>query len=346
MLRFGKSAASLLSHKTGFFADNDALLAEGKRIGGVYTAQPLRTVCKCCGAALEGESFVKQDIRYILCGRCGHLNGAHEDTDAFCAAIYVEEGGADYARTYSAEDREGYWKRVQDIYRPKAEFLRDALIEVDKTPETLHYADFGAGSGYLVAAMRDLGWANAQGFEVSVVQTQLAEAMIGTGAVKAHALNEAVAIAATVEADVVSMIGVLEHVQEPRRIVEALRENPRVRYFYISVPLFSPSTMIECAFPNVFQRQLSAGHTHLFTESSIDWLCDEFRMSRLSEWWFGTDWVDLFRSVSVELERNADTAALASYWRDMLIPTIDDAQLAMDTRKFSSEVHMLMRFEA
>lgn len=344
MIRYGKSSGALLAHKKGFFAENDGLLNEGRRIGAVYTQQPRRTACKCCDAPLEGPRFTKQGIEYVLCGRCGHLNGAHEDTDAFCEAMYVQDGGASYAKTYSSADKDAYRARVRDIYVPKAEFLRDALSEAGETPETLRFADLGAGSGYFVAAMRNIGWPHSHGYEVSDVQVALAQAMISEDAVKAHALDAAAEIAGTVEADVVSMIGVLEHVQNPRDIVAALRSNPNVRYFYISVPLFSPRTMIECAFPEVFQRQLSAGHTHLYTEGSIDWMCREFGLSRLSEWWFGTDMVDFYRSVAVELERNSETAALAGYWREMIVPALDEAQLALDTRKTASEVHLLMRF--
>lgn len=344
MIRYGKSSGALLSHKKGFFADNEALLAEGRRIGATYTRQPRRVACKCCDGALSGPTFEKQGITYILCDRCNHLNGAHEDTDAFCEAVYVVDGGANYAKTYSAADREAYETRVRDIYAPKAEFLGDALEELGESPSVLRYADFGAGSGFFVAAMRWMEWENARGYEVANVQADLGNQMIGPGAVTAHALDETIHLAATVHADVVSMIGVLEHVQTPREILAALRDNPAVRYLYISVPLFSPSTMIECAFPNVFQRQLSAGHTHLYTEESIKWMCREFRLERMSEWWFGTDMVDFFRSVSVELERDAETSALVEPWLRMMAPAIDEAQRALDTRKFSSEVHLLLRF--
>ncbi len=344
MIRYGKSAGPLLAHKQGFFSANNELLAEGRRIGAVYVEQPRRATCKCCAAALDGERFVKQGIDYVLCARCGHLNGAHEDSAEFCAAVYTEADGASYAKSYSAGDREAYAARVRDIYRPKAEFLRDALAEAGETSARLRCADFGAGSGYFVAALRDIGWSGAVGYEVSRTQVDLADAMIAPGAIVQHALDDAVDLAATVDADVVSMIGVLEHVQHPRDILAAFGRNPSVRYVFLSVPLFSPCVMLEAVFPDVFQRQLSAGHTHLFTESSIDWLCEEFALDRVAEWWFGTDMVDLFRAVTVELERRAETRTLSDHWGRMIAPALDDAQCALDTRKTASEVHMLLRF--
>ena len=289
MLRFGKSAGPLLTHKQSFFTDNAEFLAEGHRIARVYTNQPRRTTCKCCRATLGAVSFSKHGIDYHICGKCGHLNGAHEDTDAFCGEIYTENSGQKYARNYGAADREAYDRRVRDIYLPKAEFLRDALLAENISPDNLSYADFGAGSGYFVAAMRALNWKNVTGYEVSEAQIALADAMMEPDSVRRHDMADIVNLAHTADCDVLSMIGVLEHLQNPREVLAAMRDNPRIRHFYMSVPLFSPCVFFEMIFPEIFHRQLSAGHTHLFTESSLNWLFDEFGMKRRSEWWFGTD---------------------------------------------------------
>jgi hypothetical protein len=105
----------------------------------------------------------------------------------------------------------------------------------------------------------------------------------------------------------------------------------------VALPLHSPTTFIEMAFPNVMQRQLSGDHTHLYTESSIDHLCREFGMSRVAEWWFGTDMMDLYRALAVSLNNEAANA--------MMLPLIDPMQEAIDRRKASSEVHMLLAFK-
>jgi hypothetical protein len=345
MIRFGKSSSALISHKRGFFCENNALLQDSQRIGALYREQPRRTDCKCCAAPLTGTVFFKQNIEYIICENCTHLNGAHEDSDTFCAAVYTQDGGENYAHVYSSSDKDAYLRRVTDIYVPKAEFLQDGLVEAGEDPARLTYADFGAGSGYFVSAMRSLGWAHSYGYEVSSTQTKLAAAMITEGAVIEHSLEETVDIAKTIKVDAVSMIGVLEHVQKPREILAALQANSAIKYLYISVPLFSPCVMLEAVFPNVMQRQLSAGHTHLFTEGSLSWMANEFGLKSLSEWWFGTDLVDLFRCVSVELERTEATQTLAPIWAQMMGPCLDDAQLSLDKRKTASEVHILFKFD-
>jgi hypothetical protein len=94
----------------------------------------------------------------------------------------------------------------------------------------------------------------------------------------------------------------------------------------------------------VFPRHLSGGHTHLYTERSLDWTCAEFGLTRAAEWWFGTDMVDLFRAVTVELERGNAVTDRTGLWTGMFGAAIDDVQLALDQRKLASEVHMLLEF--
>lgn len=337
LIRYGKSAGPLIALKENFFRDNEALCAASRRTALLYAAQPRRARCKCCDEALGDPSFAKAGIGYVLCGRCGHLNGAHEDTEEFCAALYTETGGASYAATYSAADRDAYKRRVDDIYFPKAAFLCDAL-SARHDPRRLAYADLGAGSGYFVAALREAGCQRVQGYEVSEAQAALAERNLGPGAVRVMAMDALVDTASSLDCDVVSMIGVLEHVREPRAVLDALRGNRRVSHLFISVPLFSPCVFLEMAFPQVFPRHLAGGHTHLYTERSLDWTCAEFGMRRAAEWWFGADMVDLFRAVSVTLN------GAAAPWTQMFGPAIDDVQLALDRRKLASEVHMLLEF--
>lgn len=44
-----------------------------------------------------------------------------------------------------------------------------------------------------------------------------------------------------------------------------------------------------------FNRQLSGGHTHLYSKESINYFCKEFGFNIVGEWYFGTDVLDQFR---------------------------------------------------
>jgi hypothetical protein len=346
ILRYGKPSGPLLALKQRFIDENDLLLEEDREINRVYVQQPIRTSCKNCDYSLGDQAFAKQGVAYALCTRCGHLNGLHQDTGTFCAAVYTDDNGDSYAKNYSAKDKRAYFQRVDDIYVPKVDFLCKSLSQLEETAETLRYADFGAGSGYFVCALRTQGIDRVQGFDVSKTQVDFGNTMMEQDLLRAHSLEETVNLAELVDADVVSMIGVLEHMQQPRKILDALRHNPRVSFLYLSVPTFGLTVFFEMVFPDVMQRQLSQTHTHLYTSQSLDWLAKEFDMRQVAAWWFGTDMMDLFRNVTVELEKKPDTKNMVEPWAKVFTPLMDAMQLEIDKKHLASEVHMLFQFKS
>ena len=88
------------------------------------------------------------------------------------------------------------------------------------------------------------------------------------------------------------------------------------------------------------QRQLSGGHTHL-TRMNRSIGCAEHKFERTSEW-FGSDFVDLYRIVSVFGEPE-DGGASPGMWADEFLPVLDAMQVELDKRQLSSEVHLLLR---
>jgi 2-polyprenyl-3-methyl-5-hydroxy-6-metoxy-1,4-benzoquinol methylase len=345
--RYGKSSGPLLSLKKDFIDNNDSFLKKSVEINSVYLSQERRDNCKNCNNILNTTiGFFKQDIQYVICDQCGHLNGLNQDSDDFCSALYVSNGGEDYAKNYTSRGEKDYKQRVNDIYLPKAKFLLDSLKKSDELIDKLKFSDLGAGSGYFVNALMQLGVKNSNGFEVSEVQVELGNAIMKEERLTSHSLSQTVEIANTVESDVVTMIGVLEHFQNPRDIITALYNNNNVRYLYLSVPLFSPTVFFEIVFPGVMQRQLSEGHTHLYTESSLDWMANEFGMKKVAAWWFGTDMVDLYRNIMVKINKKSETKKMIKVWNDMFIPLIDSLQLEIDKKHLSSEVHILFKFES
>ena len=51
---------------------------------------------------LTGNSFINHNIKYIECKKCGHINGAHQDTKKFASKIYIDEK-ANYSQGYKEE---------------------------------------------------------------------------------------------------------------------------------------------------------------------------------------------------------------------------------------------------
>jgi hypothetical protein len=343
MIQFGKPSGPMLRHKQDFLTNNRALAARADELAALYASQPPRTKCMNCDGDLGPPEFTKRTIGYAVCDRCGQLNGVHQDTDAFCQAVYADQGGKQYAQAYGAPDRDAFQQRMHDIYVPKAEFLFGALKAEGIAPEGESYADLGAGSGYFVGALMASGAQSVTGYEVSEAQVALADKMLGAGHMSRHGLNETGSAAAEIGSGVVSMIGVLEHLQQPRAVLAALAGNKTVHTVYLSLPLFSPAVYFELIFPDIFPRHLSGGHTHLYTDHSIDWMCREYGFKRSSEWWFGADAADLFRSIRIKLENSDDTAGAAGRWTEWMEPMIDGLQRVIDERQLASEVHLVLR---
>ena len=341
--KFGKSVGSILSLKGNYIEENTFKLEKAKHTATKYLQQPKRVHCKNCDKKLSILSFEKLGIGYSICKYCGHLNGLHEDTEKFCNFIYTLNEGKNYAKGYHEQDKVAYDKRLQEIYIPKAQFLMDSLHEQNEDTESLAYTDLGAGSGYFLWALYEIGLKNIVGYEVSKSQIDFAHKMTGQEFIIQHQLHEILSIVQHLECDVVSLIGVLEHVQQPSDLLEALSINKHIKYIYFSLPLFSPCIFFEMIFQDVYPRILTEGHTHLYTNASIEYFCKEFKFNRIAEWWFGLDIIDLYRCVYMKLGNSEKTNKMLQEWETIFFPLLDDLQLVLDQNRASSEVHFLVK---
>jgi len=341
--RYSKSSAFYRNTKQDFYATNEALLAESLTQNQWYTSQPARTRCKLCTAPIaDSASFVQHGVGYIFCTMCDHLNGLHEDTEAFVQKLYVDDADDAYARDYLDPQ---FAQRCNDIYLPKVDFLREALSEGVST-----LLDVGCGSGYLVASARQRNIA-ATGIDLSAAMVAFGNAQM-TAMPECHVLPHDSAPLSVVHEDsffeairttnaqVVSAIGVIEHLRQPQRFFEAFGQS-NAEYVFYSVPLFSPAVLIEHLFPGVFPRQLSGGHTHLFTERSLTEMHRQLGVTPIAEWRFGTDVQDVYRSAAVLMSKSAPE--LANRLDAQVSPMLDELQAVLDRHHACSEIHVVAR---
>ena len=336
----------MLDFKQDFFHANDSKLEEFKEIALVYRAQSPRRTCKNCSHLLDfspRNCFINLGVEYTFCARCGHCNGRYEDSDDFCRTLYTGDRGSRYAKNYSVADAQQYERRVAEIYLPKASFLRDALTEAGADVTAL--SDFGAGAGYFMVAAKQCGFSQVTGYEPSETMVNMGVAMMKDQSLHPMEMSNMVSTIRECESPVVSFIGVLEHIQSSREVLQAICDNDRIQYIFFSVPLFSQSVVLESIFTEIMPRHLVSGngHTHLYTEQSIQHFCNEFGFQRLSEWWFGLDITDLYRSVLISLDKaNPQSSILSTYWNQSFRPLIDGLQRVLDEAKCCSEVHMVL----
>lgn len=337
--RYGKKySKELLKIKSAFYTENDRLVREAEAINVIYNEQPLRQGCKMCGHELKGmKCFSSHGVTYYYCEKCHHLNGAHEETAEFCEKIYVEE---DYGKSYHEKDRIAFTQRTENIYLPKVDFLLENLEQDGMKKEDIHILDVGAGSGYFVQAglNRQI---DISGIEVSDKQVAFGNAMIGEEKLITVPVMKTQEAILNSKCNIVSMIGVLEHLVDFKEILAAIKANKNIQYMFFSVPLFSYTSIFETVFQKGYNRHMGAEHTHLFTLDSIHYMNKKYGFQEVAKWQFGTDIMDLYRLLSVYLEK--DNEDLKGIWDEFFLQCVDELQLILDKSNFCSEVHMLIK---
>ena len=323
--KYSKSSSPMLDIKKEFFDSNDKLLKEAVETNELYSEQEPRLNCKNCEDPIGQEAFNSFGVSYSLCNNCGHLNGIYEDSEKFTQYLYSEDNGDHYKESYLKD----YDRRVQDIYTPKVQFLIDVVGRCTVN-------DVGCGAGHFVKACENLG--------VGAIGVDPNRSLIELGKQKMLLNHIAYASPKDFEwfiegsTDVVSMIGVLEHLREPNKALEAFNRS-LAEYLYISVPLLSPSVFIEHSFPTVFPRHLRAAHTHLYTKESLEYMANKYNLEVVGQWWFGSDAMDLYRSMLVKAKGNQEYVKLLKKY---VGSHIDELQQVFDKSHMSSEVHLIL----
>ena len=139
--------------------------------------------------------------------------------------------------------------------------------------------------------------------------------------------------------NVLSMIGVLEHLVSPEIILESFKKS-NIKYLYILVPMFSLSVFLENSFTNVFPRTLSGGHTHAYTERSLAYLSKKYNLKIIGEYWFGTDIPDLYRSLICS-GKILNKEIYHKQLNEKLFRFVDELQTILDKNKVCSESHII-----
>ncbi len=324
--------------KADYFSENEKHLETAQKLNRLYSSQPKRVNCKICKLALpQSVDFTSHGIEYVFCKECNHLNGIYDDTSSFVKEIYIDSDGSDYASGYYDDN---YLQRTNDIYIPKVDFLLTSLPK-----QELKILDIGCGSGYFVlgcllrsitATGLDIGSASVKFGNEQIMHHCKESPLI---CVEEDAFFEEIK---NTDANVVSAIGVIEHLREPHRFFEAFQLS-NAKYLFYQVPMFSFSVVLENVLPNVFPRQLSGAHTHLFTEQSVKKLNNIIGIETLAEWRFGADVMDLYRSILVNLQLNQSSKKMIDYVSEGLGVKIDELQAVIDQNLFCSDIHVVAK---
>jgi len=338
MKKYSKSSGFYLAAKKTFFDDNADLLKKARMQNALYASQPLRRHCKICHAEIQGQAdFKSHGVEYVFCDQCGHLNGKHEETEEFIDKLYIADSGSGYAKNYIDTS---YVEKIRTVYAPKVDFLQSSLPE-----ETISILDVGCGAGHFVGACLENG-VSAYGIDVNETMVEHGNAQLehyyNKSALKIGNESNFLKEVETTNSNVITAIGVIEHLRDPHLFFNAFKKS-NAQYLYYSVPTFSFGFILENIFPNIFPRNLSGGHTHAFTVQSRQRMHDLLAADVVSEWYFGTDMMDLYRSTLISLKQSGASERMINVSSDALLPMVDPLQEIADEQHFCSEIHCVIK---
>ena len=343
---YGKSIYDFFTVKEKFFISNDSLVTESNKLTAIYRSQRIRKFCKICESPIPSESlFNNHGTNYYQCPICGHINGEFDDGVEYATALYSDKKNDLYGSEYREVSEEAFVRRLDAIYVPKARFLMDTLSKIESKYKTYNYLDIGAGAGYMVGAL-DRFFVQASGVEVDENQVAYANKRLG----KRDRLNliniDAMAdYIRETDKQVLTFIGVLEHITNLMEILNAIKSNTNIKYIFLSVPKIGLTCVIEAVFPEVWARHIGGGggHTHLFTKSSLRWICEKYDFEPVASWDFGTDIMDLYRSLAVMLNKRSASDTFITQLSDFFVAHADAMQQIIDKTEMASETHMVLR---
>ena len=331
IIKFSKSYKNLISIKEDFYKNNILNLKSQLKINKEYKKNPIRRLCKNCKKKSLHKFIKSFSIEYFLCSKCSHLNGKYEDTKKFNQKLYSFDEGKSYSRNYL----KNYSSRVKNIYIPKVNFLKSVI------KKNIKVIDVGCGGGHFLKAL-EIKKIDAVGYETSKTLCNLGRNKLKKNKLFNSAFTEIHKIVENnTDFNTVSLLEVLEHLTDPHALFRAFNKS-NAKYLYISVPTFSLSVFLENSFNKVFPRQLSGGHTHLYTQKSIKFVAKKYNLNIIGEWWFGTDIADLYRSL-INSSRPLNKKIYLREINAKLVNVLDDLQNILDKNKICSEVHLVFK---
>lgn len=299
--RDGQARSFQLDVKTGKPLDvmglKSSSLAETREYAEMLSARAMKlygpgmplvemTSCTCCGSSLSEarECLRIFDVPYHRCPRCGHVmvtrRPAGEDLNF--------EESAEVSQTYV--DPSTCEVRLSQVIAPKVDWMNETYAKQHgRRPASV--VDVGAGGGHFVEGARRAG-AAASGFELSKASRAFAKAAFGLDLRSDDFLS-----AQLDQADVITMWGLLEYVQEPRRFLDRARAalTADTGMVVVEVPRFDAlGTAAQAANPrNVARHMDPTTHINCFSDSSLATVLVGAGFAPVAVWYFGMDAYEL-----------------------------------------------------
>lgn len=292
--------------------------------------QPQCYVCK--GSRREPLAEI-HGFAYVTCSDCGHVFTTRRYTDEAIRRFY--ESNKYWAEVTYANKATCHYRR-DNVALPKVQFAERYCVR-----QTGRWLDIGSGIGDMVSVAMERGW-QATGLELSETSVAFAKEAFGVSLVR-ETVEEYSAHNPDLagQFDVVSMIGVLEHVVDPLGLL--LQAGKLLRpagLVMIQVPnARSLATMVQEAFPqNVFRHMSPIEHIMVFTESSLNRALEYTEFEPLAYWFHGLDFYELLTNLVL-----ANPRVQGSRLYGAMMDNLNELQRVMDEHEQSDRIIVCAR---
>ncbi len=240
---------------------------------------------KCPMCSSDSTLFITvYGYDYYECNKCEHLfmNPTFDKRDI--KKLYTQNISKQH-KIYT----EVFDKRVKQISTPKVEFCNEIIKEKGL------WIDIGCGAGELLVSAKNSGW-DTLGYEVDSKEIEFAKEQ-GLNIIPDYLSDSNIKHLS--KAKVVSLINVIEHINEPEILLKQIINTiPYNSYLVIETPRHpSLSSFVNFIFPDIVYRHIHPPeHLHIFSEQSLSILFNNVGIKPVALWEFGQDAGDLISS--------------------------------------------------
>jgi 2-polyprenyl-3-methyl-5-hydroxy-6-metoxy-1,4-benzoquinol methylase len=289
--------------------------------------------CYICASTLRKPLVKIHGFEYETCEDCGHVYTTRRYTDEAIRRFY--ETNTYWAEVTYANKSTCHYRR-DNVARPKVEFAERYYAGSRGT-----WLDVGSGIGDIVSVALENGW-RATGLELSETSVAFAKEIFNID-LRRQTMEEYrdqhPELASTV--DVVSLIGVLEHVVDPMGLLRMANQMLKLGgVVMIQVPnARSVATMAQEAFPqNVFRHMSPIEHIMVFTESSLNRAIKNGGFEPLAYWYHGLDFYELLTNLVLTNPRVQGSRLYTA-----LMENLNELQQVIDDQELSDRIIVCAR---
>jgi hypothetical protein len=294
-----------------------------------------REICVLCNHPLKGELFTHRNIPFVLCANCGHIQTRALPPDDY--------PGVEFKTIYPKLNVGEYKDRKTRIYKPKLDWIINCLKDLNYSKEqiiNMRWTEMGAGAGYFLSSLQDIGAQHITGFDADADMVEVANLFIKERKVKHYngKLSESFKL---FPSDVYVAFFVIEHVSDTYQFFIEMKSLPKGTIFVFAVPVFGFSCLLVGIFENNYARNLDCVlHTHLFTDMSIKYGMNLADFEIVEEWIFGQDSLDFTRFIVNNISLKFSEQLLNSIKND-LDKLQDSFQNCLDRQRKSDQRHII-----